>query len=91
MNLLADKITLTIPLSATEKGVIDKGMDTSKAYYSRSKKLYYFFNLEYNVTNGTRFDVPLTGGLGRDSRVLLIGMMIVIIGISLVFKKKKCE
>lgn len=91
MNLLADKITLTIPLSATEKEVIDKGMDTSKAFYSRSKKLYYFFNFEYNVTNGTSFDVPLTGGFGGNTMVLLIGMLVVIISISMVFKKKKCD
>lgn len=89
MNLLADKITLTIPLSATEKDVIDKGMNTSKAYYSRSKKLYYFFNLEYNVTNGTSFDVPFTGGFGGNMMVLLIGMVVVLIGISLVVKRKK--
>ena len=89
MNLLADKITLTIPLSATLGEVDEKGMDTSKAYYSHSKKLFYFFNLEYSVTNGKKFDAPLTGGFGGNTLVLLFGMGIILIVVYVVFRKKR--
>lgn len=91
-TLLADKITATIPMVANQEEVNEKGMDTSKAFYSKSKRLYFFFDVVYNVTNNSNLSVPMTGSDGIfDTRMLFGGMFVVLMGIGVVLvgKKKK--
>ena len=91
-TLLADKITATIPMVANQDEVDEKGMDTSKAFYSNSKRLYFFFDVVYNVTNNSNLIVPVTGSNGKfDARMLFGGMLVILIGIGVAFvgKRKK--
>ena len=91
-TLLADKITATIPMVANQDEVDEKGMDTSKAFYSNSKRLYFFFDVVYNVTNNSNLIVPVTGSNGKfDARMLFGGMLVILIGIGVVLvgKRKK--
>lgn len=91
-TLLADKITATIPMVANQSEVDEKGMDTSKAFYSNSKRLYFFFDVVYNVTNNSNLVVPVTGSKGKfDARMLFGGMLVILIGIGVVLvgKRKK--
>lgn len=90
MSLLADKIEVTLPLTATRDEIDEKGMDITKGYYSESEDIYYFFNLEYNITNSALLVVPITGGSGKYLEYLLmLGTMLVIFGIGWFGKKKK--
>ena len=90
MTLLADSIEVTLPMTATKDEIDEKGMDITKGYYSESEDIYYFFNLEYNITNSALLVVPVTGGSGRYLEYLLmLGVVLVMVGISRVGKKKK--
>lgn len=90
MSLLADKIEVTLPLTATKDEIEEKGMDITKGYYSKSEDIYYFFNLEYNITNSALLVVPVTGGSDKYLEYLLMfGTVLVIFGIGWFGKKKK--
>lgn len=79
---------------ANQDEVDEKGMDTSKAFYSNSKRLYFFFDVVYNVTNNSNLVVPVTGSNGKfDARMLFGGMFVILIGIGVAFvgkRKKEC-
>lgn len=66
-TLLAEPITITLPLTMTKEEVDAKdNIDLSKAKLNKEyDETYYFFEAAYEVTNTAAFKVPMTGTAGN--------------------------
>ena len=57
----------------TEKEVLDKGADISKAYFDEVSQTFCFETVNYDITDSAHFDMPLTGGNHKTLYLLLTG------------------
>ncbi len=72
-NLLKEAVTVTLPCQMTEKEVLDKGADISKAYFDEVSQTFCFETVNYDITDSAHFDMPLTGGNHKTLYLLLTG------------------
>ena len=69
--LLAEPLTVTIPLAMTEDEITAKEQETgvtidrTKAVYDVSDGKYYFYEFGFSVTNAVSMNLPVTGGSDR--------------------------
>ncbi|MCC8044293.1 MAG: Cna B-type domain-containing protein [Clostridiales bacterium] len=92
MTLLAESITVTIPLKLTAAQVTALGtsINTADAYYSASEDCYYFYNLTYTVTNTSQLTIPTAGGAGDDwSAYGWLGTASVLLGLWIALRGRK--
>lgn len=61
-TLLQDDIDITIPLEMTEKEAKAQNADLSEAVWDEQAQAYCFYEVTYEVSNSTLFDVPAAGG-----------------------------
>lgn len=61
-TLLKDPITVTLPLTLTEQEIEDNNVDSSKYVHYEDADLYLVYDVTYQVTNGSNFNMPTSGG-----------------------------
>ena len=89
-SLLAEPISVTIPLVMTADDAQANDADTTNAFYDEATDSYIFFALTYNVTDDVTFVLPTTGS--NNLAVMAIGgigMLIVLAGGWLVYRRKR--
>ena len=86
MTLLAEPITVTLPLTMTEAEAKESGADLTKGYLHSDGK-YYFYDLTYRVTNSATLDMPASGGHGFP--IAVYGAALAAAGILLATKRKR--
>ena len=86
MTLLAEPITVTLPLTMTEQEAKKSGADLTKGYL-HSDGNYYFYDLTYRVTNNATLDMPASGGHGFP--IAVCGAALAAAGILLASTKRK--
>ena len=86
MMLLAEPITVTLPLTMTEQEAKKSGADLTKGYL-HSDGNYYFYDLTYRVTNNATLDMPASGGHGFP--IAVCGAALAAAGILLASTKRK--
>ena len=86
MTLLAEPITVTLPLTMTEEEAKESGADLTKGYLHSDGK-YYFYDLTYRVTNSATLDMPASGG--HSLPIAVYGAAMAAAGILLATKRKK--
>lgn len=91
-TLLAEPITVTLPLTMTQEEVEAYGnVDLSKAKYNEGyDNQYYFFEATYEITNEATFVMPMTGAIGTWKYGYIGIAMVAAIGIgSVVYSNRK--
>lgn len=89
-SLLAEPISVTIPLVMTAEEAQANDADTSQAFYDATTDSYIFFTLTYHVTDDATFVLPTTGSNNLAVMAMGgIGMLIVLAGGWLVYRRKK--
>ena len=89
-NLLAEPISVTIPLVMTADDAQANDADTTNAFYDEATDSYIFFALTYNVTDDVTFVLPTTGSNNLAVMAMGgIGMLIVLAGGWLVYRRKR--
>ena len=89
-NLLAEPISVTIPLVMTADDAQANDADTTQAFYDKDTDSYIFFALTYNVTDDVTFVLPTTGSNNLAVMAMGgIGMLIVLAGGWLVYRRKR--
>ena len=63
-TLLKDPINITLPITMTDKQAKDMSAATDNGQYDVDKKLWYFYEATYEVTNTPTFVMPITGSNG---------------------------
>ena len=90
-TLLAEPLTVTIPLAMTEEEIRAKEQETgttvdrTKGVYDAADGKYYFYEFGFSITNSANLNLPATGG-GMDNRLymglvaglLLLGGMLIL-------------
>lgn len=94
MTLLKDPINITLPITMTDKQAKDMSAATDNGQYDEDKKLWYFYEATYEVTNTPNFVMPMTGSNGFWKFGLIGFGSIAVLGTGLVIfegknKKKK--
>lgn len=94
MTLLKDPINITLPITMTDKQAKDMSATTDNGQYDEDKKLWYFYEATYEVTNTPNFVMPMTGSNGFWKFGLIGFGSIAVLGTGLVIfegknKKKK--
>lgn len=88
-SLLAEPISVTIPLVMTAEEAHANDADTTQAFYDKDTDSYIFFDLTYNVTDDATFVLPTTGSNNLAAMAMGgIGFMIILAG-WLTYKRKK--
>ena len=88
-SLLAEPISVTIPLVMTAEEAHANDADTTQAFYDKDTDSYIFFDLTYNVTDDATFVLPTTGSNNLAAMAMGgIGFMIILAG-WLAYKRKK--
>ena len=89
-NLLAEPISVTLPLVMTADDAQANDADTTNAFYDEATDSYIFFALTYNVTDDVTFVLPTTGSNNLAVMAMGgIGMLIVLAGGWLVYRRKR--
>ena len=89
-NLLAEPISVTIPLVMTADDAQANNANTTNAFYDEATDSYIFFALTYNVTDDVTFVLPTTGSNNLAVMAMGgIGMLIVLAGGWLVYRRKR--
>lgn len=84
-QLLAEPITVTLPLSMTQAELEAQGADPQKAYHDEEAGTWRFYDLSYEVRNGKVFDLPVTGSNDSGWRTLLVVLSIGILSYFIAF------
>ena len=89
-SLLAEPISVTIPLVMSAEEAEENNADTTQAFYDEATDSYIFFALTYNVTDDATFVLPTTGSNNLATiAVGGIGALIILIGVYLTYRRKK--
>ncbi len=91
-SLLAEPISVTIPLVMTAEEAQANDADTSQAFYDEATDSYIFFTLTYHVTDDATFALPTTGSnnlavLGLGS----IGVLVILADVWFTYRRKKAS
>lgn len=91
-SLLAEPISVTIPLVMTAEEAQANDADTSQAFYDEATDSYIFFALTYHVTDDATFVLPTTGSnnlavLGLGS----IGVLVILADVWFTYRRKKAS
>lgn len=62
LSLLKESIHVTLPVVMTDVEVQAQNADTSKGWYSATEKKWYFYDVSYEISNTSNFNIPMTGG-----------------------------
>ena len=89
MTLLKDPINITLPITMTDKQAKDMSAATDNGQYDVDKKLWYFYEATYEVTNTPTFVMPITGSNGFWKFGFIGFGAIVVVGTGLVIFDKK--
>ena len=89
-SLLAEPISVTIPLVMTAEEAHANDADTTQAFYDKATDSYIFFDLTYHVTDDATFVLPTTGSnnlvvLGLGS----IGILVILADVLFAYRRKK--
>lgn len=89
-SLLAEPISVTIPLIMTAEEAQANDADTTQAFYDEATDSYIFFALTYSVTDDATFVLPTTGSnnlavLGLGS----MGVLIILADVWFTYRRKK--
>lgn len=89
-SLLAEPISVTIPLVMTAEEAHANDADTTQAFYDKDTDSYIFFDLTYHVTDDATFVLPTTGSnnlvvLGLGS----IGILVILADVLFAYRRKK--
>lgn len=88
-TLLKDPINITLPITMTDKQAKDMSAATDNGQYDVDKKLWYFYEATYEVTNTPTFVMPITGSNGFWKFGFIGFGAIVVVGTGLVIFDKK--
>ena len=90
LTLLSDSIRATIPMTMTDEEVRAKNADTSKGWHNTRTGTWYFYDLTFNITNSSSFQMPMAGDVPTILRLcMIIGMTGLLSGSAyLVFRKR---
>ena len=89
MTLLKDPINITLPITMTDKQAKDMSAATDNGQYDVDKKLWYFYEATYEVTNTPTFVMPITGSNGFWKFGFIGFGAIVVVGTGLIIFDKK--
>lgn len=78
-QLLAEPITVTLPLTLTQEELEQRNADPDMGYYDEETKVYRYYDLSYEVRNGTVFDLPLTGAEDGGWKQLLLALPLLVL------------
>lgn len=89
-SLLAEPISVTIPLVMSAEEAEDNNADTTQAFYDEATDSYIFFSLTYNVTDDATFVLPTTGSKNLAAMAVGgIGALVIFTGAWLTYRRKK--
>lgn len=88
-TLLKDPINITIPITMTDKQAKDMSAATDNGQYDVDKKLWYFYEATYEVTNTPTFVMPVTGSNGFWKFGFIGFGTITVLGTGLIIFNKK--
>lgn len=89
-SLLAEPISVTIPLVMTAEEAEENDADTTQAFYDNVTDSYIFFALTYNVTDDATFVLPTTGSNNLATMAVGgIGALVILTGVYLTYRRKK--
>lgn len=91
-SLLTEPFTIKLPLTLTPNQVASSKVDVTKGEQDKDTKLYYFYDLDYEVTNHDVLKMPMTGikdTLGLYLPVLMATFLITLGGFFLLKRKRK--
>lgn len=77
-QLLAEPISVTLPLTLSQEELEARGADPDLAYHDEEAAVWRFYDLSYEVRNGTVYDLPLTGAKDSGWRTLIAAVCIVL-------------
>lgn len=88
-TLLADPITVEIPLRMTEVEIRDNNVDIDQVIYDEAAGIYYIHNLTYDISNNAVLNLPLTGGFNSNLIFLpLTGGVAIFAGIGMILMRR---
>ena len=87
-SLLKNNVKVTIPMELDEAVVEAANVDVSNAIHSASRGKYIFYDVTYEITNGSHLKMPFTGGISKTMQYLLLmgGFMLIFAGI--IYRRK---
>ena len=78
-QLLAEPITVTLPLTLTETELEEQNADPDKGFKDKETNIYRFYDLSYQVRNGKVFDLPMTGSKNKWPLVVLLALFTIVV------------
>lgn len=97
-TLLAEPLTVTIPLAMTEEEIQVKEeetgttIDRTKAVYDAADGKYYFYEFGFSITNTANLNLPVTGGNDRWLYVgLFTGLILLGGSLLLLLRRRKIQ
>lgn len=87
-SLLTAPFSIKLPLILDQKQVNASKVDVSKGTQDTDTKLYYFYDLNFEVTNHSTLMMPKTGGLSTYLPIVIAMISIIGGGIFLTRKRK---
>lgn len=88
-QLLADNISVTLPLKLSADEVTEKRVDTSKGYYSEANKCWYFYDLTYEIKDDAILELPKAGlPLNMEIMMGILAAAAVFAGVMVLTKQK---
>lgn len=86
--MLTAPFNIKLPLILDQKQVNASKVDVSKGTQDTDTKLYYFYDLNFEVTNHSTLMMPKTGGLSTYLPIVIAMISIIGGGIFLTRKRK---